>query len=68
MKIAYQKFIPSTLFCLQSVQTIRITFSSFCKNQDDENSVCQLPSEIDHLADSLESLYIYATKVNYLPT
>lgn len=63
LSIANQTFIPPIIFCLQSLRYLFVRDSHFCQDANDD---CQLSSDVERL-ESLESMSIIGTKVNFIP-
>ncbi|CAF1371365.1 unnamed protein product [Adineta steineri] len=67
LNIANEKFVPTTVFCLKSLRELYIRNTSFYEFELDDNSIRSLPSEIELLATSLQTFYVYNTPVAHLP-
>lgn len=66
LSVANEKLIPSTIFCLQSLKYLFVSNTSFCKDGNNESSICQLSPDVERLV-SLEELSIFDTKVTHIP-
>ncbi|UJR11586.1 hypothetical protein I4U23_015766 [Adineta vaga] len=60
LQIANEKFVPSTVFCLNKLQTFLIRNTSFSQLTSDNNSIQRLSS-------SLYNLGIFDTPISHLP-
>jgi leucine-rich repeat protein SHOC2 len=67
LNIANQRFVPTTVFCLKSLQILFVRSTSFYQFGIDDDFVCQLPAEIELLAPSLLYLGVYDSTVTHLP-
>jgi Leucine-rich repeat (LRR) protein len=65
--IGNESFVPLTVFCFQSLEDFIVINSNFQKTELNENSVRQLPPEIERFATSLKGLSLYNTAVTHLP-
>lgn len=67
LNIVNENYVPHQIFCLKFLQELYIRNTSFYEIEPNDNSVYQLPTEIEYFASSLIHLGIYDTTITHLP-